>query len=379
MSAIGAPKAQRSISPSMGRIRALAEDDVPQVADLYERVFGGGGGSASPALRSYLEEIFCRHPWRDETLPSLVYEDGDGRIIGCLGVMPRPMSMNRRPVRAAVSHHFMVEPGRRSPLVALDLLKAHFAGPQDISLADVNEPSRQVWAAVGGTTPLLYRIRWTRPLRPGRYALAVLGKRGLPKLLQVGLGPLGRVVDALAAPLPQSPFRPRPPAASGEELDGAALACCVAEFARSRSLRPEYDDRSAKWLLEILGQKSQLGMLRKVLVRSAEGRVAGWYLYYLRPGAVSEVVQIGARPESATDVLDHLFHDAWQGGAVALSGQVDPELMPALSDRDCLFRIDPTSVGVRLHSKHPDLIQAVLRGDAFLTRLEAEWWIPFGA
>ena len=134
---------------SLGHIRALAEDDIPQIADLYERVFSGGEASASAALRSYLSEILWRHPWRDEELPSLVYEDDAGRVVGCLGVMPRPMSMNGRPVRAAVSHTLMVEPERRSTLAAVELLKTFFAGPQDLSMCEGNTTSHRIWRVLG--------------------------------------------------------------------------------------------------------------------------------------------------------------------------------------------------------------------------------------
>lgn len=361
----------------MGRVRALAEDDIPQIADLYQRVFGGGEGSAPDALRSYLKEILCRHPWPDEALPSLVYEDDGGRIVGCLGVMPRPMSMNGRPVRAAVSHTVMVEPGHRSTLAGLELIKAYFAGPQELSMAEGNSTSRRIWEALGGTRSLLHSLRWTRPVRPARYALAMLGRRGVPAPARAGLYPVSLVVDAVLGRLPESPFRHPVPAVSGEEVTAGTFQACLAELALTRSLWPEYDEHSLKWLLEILRQKTHLGAFRGVLVRNAGGDAVGTYLYYVNPGGVSEVVQVLARPDSAPEVLDHLAWDAWQHGALALSGQLDPALMQALSDRYCRFRLDADSAGVWIHAKAPGLLQAILSGDALLTRLECEWWISF--
>lgn len=362
---------------STGHVRPFHQDDLSQVADLHERVFGGGAGSASPALKAYLEEIFCRSPWHDQALPSLVYEDDRGRIAGCLGVLPRPMWMNGCRVRAAISHSFMVDPASRSTLAALQLVKTYFTGPQDIALADANHLSERMWGLAGGTTPLLYRIRWTRALRPARYALSWLKKRGVARLAVGGLRPVCRAADAVVTSLPSSPFSQTPSSLVGEELDSHTLAECLGEFSRSRSLRPEYDARSAAWLLGMLGRKVHLGTPRKVLVRDAAGRVAGWYLYYLKRGEIAEVVQVGGRDDSIGDVLHHLFYDAWRGGAVAVAGQVDPVYMQALSDAYCVFRLDRNSGGVRLHSRHPEVLQTILRGDAFLTRLESEWWIPF--
>lgn len=361
---------------SMGHVRPFGEGDISELADLHQRVFGGGG-PASPALKAYLEDIFCRNPWRDEALPSLVYEDDRGRIAGCLGVMPRPMWLNGCRLRAAVSHSFMVDPASRHTLAAVQLMKAYFAGRQDIALADANQLSRPLWGLAGGTTPLLYRLRWTRPLQPTRYALAWLRTRGVTGPAAWALQPACWAADAVATRLASSPLRQRPPTLAGEALDSRALAECLPECARSRSLRPDYDDRSTAWLLNILGRKTHLGTLRKALLRGADGRVAGWYLSYLKRGDVAEVVQVGGREDSIGGVLDHLFHDAWRGGAVAISGQVDPAYMQALSDAHCVFRLDRNSGGVRLHTRRPEVLQAILRGDAFLTRLESEWWIPF--
>lgn len=364
------------MTSSTGRVRPLDEGDIAQVAALHQRVFGGGG-SASPALTAYLEEIFCHSPWHDEALPSLVYEDDRGRIAGCLGVMPRPMWMNGCRVRAAVSHSFMVDPASRHTLAALQLVQAYFTGRQDIALAEANHLSRQMWALAGGTTPLLYRIRWVRPLRPVRHALAWLTHRGLPGPVFRAFQPLGWAADALVTRVGGSALRLTPPALFSEELDSHALAHCLTEFSRNRSLRPEYDGRSAAWLLGMLGRKVHLGAPRRACLRDAHGRLAGWYLYYLKRGGIAEVVQVGGRDDSIGSVLDHLFHDAWQGGAVAVSGQVDPAHMQVLSDACCIFRLDRHSGGVRFHSRRPDVVQSILRGDAFLTRLEGEWWIPF--
>lgn len=364
------------MTSSIGHVRPLDEGDIPQIADLHQRVFGGGG-AASLALKAYLEEIFCRSPWRDEAMPSLVYEDGRGRIAGCLGVLPRPMWLNESRIRAAVSHSFMVDPASRHTLAAVQLVKQYFGGRQDIALADANHLSRQMWALAGGATPLLYRIRWIRMLRPARYALAWWRQRGLSGPVLRAVQPVCWAADALATRLASSPFRHTPPALVRRELDSHALAHCLTEFSRNRSLRPEYDDRSTAWLLGILGRKVHLGVPRKACLLDASGRVAGWYLYYLKRGGVAEVVQIGGRDDSIDGVLEHLFHDAWQGGAVAVAGQVDPAHMQALSDANCVFRLDRNTGGVRLHSRRPEVLQTVLRGDAFLTRLESEWWIPF--
>jgi hypothetical protein len=362
-------------APDGGRVRAFEPDDLPRVVALYARVGLGVETAAPPVLVAYLEEIFCRHPWPDEGLPSLVYEEVDGRITGCLGVMPRPMWLAGRPVRAVVTHNFIVDPGRRSTLAAIQLLQRYFAGAPELSLAESGPQSRAIWERLGGATSPLHSLRWTYPVRPGRYAAAFLKARGVPGPLALGLRALGPIVDAVADGVAG---RRRGLEVNGEELDADTLLACLTEFPRDRALRPAYDGPALKWLLEVLGRKHHLGTLRKVLVRDHAHDIAGWYLYYLKPGGVSEVVQIGARPGTVGVVLDHLFADARGQGAVALSGQLDPPFIGALSDRYCFFRRESAGPTMLVHARHPDLLQAILRGDAFLTRLEGEWWIPFG-
>jgi len=57
----------------------------------------------------HLSRIFLRHPWYAESLRSFVYQENGGKVAGCIGVMPRPMSFNGSRITAAISHSFIVE------------------------------------------------------------------------------------------------------------------------------------------------------------------------------------------------------------------------------------------------------------------------------
>jgi len=357
----------------MAHVRPLVEGDIPAVAALHATVFGGGGGRDPQTLRAHLTEVFCRHPWHDGKFPSLAYEAAGGEIVGVLGVMRRPMSLNGRPIQVAISHDFMVDPRSRSTLAAMELLRVFLAGSQDLSLADGTASSRKIWEAFGGTTSLLHSIRWTRALRPSRCVVDVMRKRGLPAAMAVAARPWCAVLDAVAARSSWTPFHQPVPRASREDVTAERLLACLSDFSLNRSLRPEYDERSVQWLLEILGRWRSSGSFRKVLVRDVRGDVLGWYLYYLRPGGVGEVVQIGATHDSIGEVLAHLFFDAWRRGALAVSGQLDPAFMEALSEQHCLF--DSGAFWTLLNSNDFEVLEAIYRGDAFLTRLEGEGWI----
>src|SRR5262249_60171977 len=88
------------------------------------------------------------------------------------------MLLHGRPIRAATSMHFMVEPGSRSTLAGVQLLKTFFSGPQDLSLTDTaGAVGRKIWEGIGGDTALAYSINWTRLLRPTRYVVRLLARK----------------------------------------------------------------------------------------------------------------------------------------------------------------------------------------------------------
>lgn len=359
--------------PATGTVRALEESDIPRIAELHEKVLGQAARGASPSLPERLARVFLQHPWQAETLPSWVYEDARGKVVGCIGVVPRPMTFNGRRILAAISHSFIVDPASRSTLAALALVQKFLAGRQDLSLAEGNSVSRAILEGAGGFTSLLYSLCWTRPLRPGGYVLSFLRKRGMPAAAHWMLLPFCRLADALT-PLIARKFRLVEPPVLAADLDAAALRRLLGEFTLDRSLRPHYDERSLTWLLETLAQKQERGTLQKVLVRDARREPLGWYLYYGKPGGVGTVVQLGAKHGCAEVVLDHLFFHARKRGMVAVSGQVDPAFFHLYSRRDCVFHHDGGS-WILVHSRVPELRHAIDRGDAFLTRLEGEWWV----
>lgn len=360
--------------PSPSRVRPLVERDLPHIVSLYEQVFAGRAGRASGSARIHLEQILCRSPWRDDTLPSLVCEDGAGRIVGCLGVMPRRMRIGDRSIRAAISHSFMVEPGSRASLAALALARAFLSGGQDLSVAEGGGPSRRILESLGGSTSLLYSLRWTRPLRPARYVLSYLKRRGLPAPLAAAFAPLGSVADLLAPRIAGASIAAPRSRLTGQELAAGDLLACLSGAAADRALRPRYDGEFLGWFLDLLAARQGRGRFEKVAVRDDSGALVGWYLFYLNPGGISEVVQIGATRGFMGDVVDHLFERAYRGGAVAVSGQMDPAAFQALAARRCMFHHDGISWFL-VHSRDPEVLPAIHRGDAFLTRLEGEWCI----
>jgi hypothetical protein len=318
--------------------------------------------------------MFFELPWRDDDAPSLVYSNEEGRIIGCLGIMPRRMRFRGRVIRAAVGHHFMVDRSKRGSLAGVELARRFLRGPQDLSLAEGNDSSRRIWQFLGGSVSLLYSFCWTRALRPAQYSLSFLKRRGLPPAAAMMLGSVCQAADASLQLIPQQAFRLRPPSLLSDDLDNVTWLACLSAFASSRSLQPVYDMPSLSWLTQTLEEKRHCGPLYKVVVRTESGRPMGWYLYYLGDSAIAQVVQVGGKEDNMQEVLDHLFYHAWQRGAVAVTGPMDPTLCGPLSQSHCMFH-RPDNCWMLVHSHDQQILNAIHAGDAFLSRLEGEWWI----
>lgn len=358
-----------------GHVRPLEARDIPGVVRLHSRVYGEKYRGRERELQADLERIFLDNPWYTEDLPSLVYEACTGELIGCVGVLPRPMWFKGRRITAAVTHSFMVEPGQRATLAAVHLVRRFFSGGQDLSLAEVNNLSRRIWESAGGNSSLLYSLSWTRPLRPSRYVLSFLKNRGLPAAASWLLDPVCRFMDMLTPHISGKPFQLQEPEdAMGGDLNADTFCDSLPQFTEDRALKPLYDSRASDWLMRALAANDRYGVLHKTVVQDAAGRVKGWYLYFIKANGVAEVVQLVASKEHIDTVLDHLFFHAKQQGAIAVAGQMDPAFFRNLSEKYCVFHHASDS-WLMLHSRDPEILRTIEAGQAFITRMEGEWWI----
>jgi hypothetical protein len=361
-------------------VRPLIESDIPQVTDLYWKYMRGRSEPTPPGLQLLLRELYFTNPWlKGGTVPSLVYEGTGGRILGFLGVIAREMSVCGEPIRVAFGGNFVVHPEARSGVAAPGLLKAYMAGGGDILQTDsANEKWRRLLERMGWQTIPALNIHWARPLRPGSYAVHALS-RSVGPALSAGLKlskPFCRLVDSVAAGLPINPFRPVKPALQGAELDHLTLLQCLVEYREGYALWPKYDAESLRWLLNYMERRAARGNLRRVVVRDENQKPIGWYIYYVKPGAVGEVVQVGGELKRTKDILGHLFYDAWEHGVIALYGVVDSRRVPDFSQKGCFF----TCRGgwTIAYSRKPQFLELLERGDAFLSRLDGEWCLDPG-
>lgn len=360
-------------------LRRLVEADIPQVADLHWNCMLGRSGPAPPALRSSFQELYFNSPWPESIGRSIVYEDERG-ITGFAGGLVRRMSANGESIRAGFPGNFVIRPEARSRDTARQMLEYGMEGNQDITQTDsANDLSRRILERAGWRLIPALNVHWVRPLRPSEFAVYVASRassRRLTSCLRLAAKPFCSIVDHLAGRPAASPFRRNQTSLHTAELNPETLLECLVEFRKGYSLWPEYDAHSLGWLLNFMERRSSRGRLRKVVARNGENRIVGCYIYYVKPGAVGEVVQICGERASMKELLDSLLCDAWSKGVIALHGVAQSDIIADLSDKNCIF----TCRGgwALAHSKRPELLEILEQGKAFLSRLDGEWCLNPG-
>jgi hypothetical protein len=373
-------------------VRALERDDLNAVAALYQRVMRPGVPTALPELRAFFERTLLDQPWADPELPSLVGVQ-DGEIVAFLGSHVRRLSLNGRPGRLACSGQLVVEPSARNRAMGALLLKRYMSGPQDVTITDgATDTVRAIWERLGGETAYLRCIDWVRVLRPWGAARAAVARSRSAH----GAGPLGssitRQLDRMTLPAARLALevarsrrgaqrgRTRVPGSAGsrpqpvttEPLSPRDLADHVGALGDRLRLHVAYDEMFAGWLLGEVGRLKERGRLVARTVRDLRG-VVGWFIYFLQPGGLSPVLQIGAPDESrAGTVIDALIDDAREGGAAVVHGRVEPMLLGPLASRRTMLH---HTAGALIHARDPATAATAVSRHALLTRLEGEWWM----
>jgi GNAT superfamily N-acetyltransferase len=349
-------------------IRPLEEEDLPVLAALYGEMDKRDPALPAPGYVEFFRQTLLAAPLADPEIPSLVYDDPRDGVVGVIGSHPRPYLFGERAVRLACSGPLVVDPRHRPRGLGALLLRRYAAGPQEMTFNDRSVASvHTMWRLLGADTDAAASIGWRRVLAPAGAALSSLsrrlpGSRRPPASAASGL-------DAVAG----RGFRPPPPGAgSVEPLGNEDLLDLYSRLRRQFPLRPAYDDGFLDALFAAMGRIVLGGRLLRRLVRAEDGRPLGAYVMAVAAQGTAHVFEIAAAYDDAGLVLDHVFHDAAEQGAVEVEGRVEPSLLAHLRTRKCrLERAD----WVTVKSQDPQLVNAVLSGKALLSRLDGEWWM----
>ena len=366
----------------MGAIRTFERADVPAVCRLYERVFRSGTAEPPPQLLGYFERTSFDCPWADSAIPALVYEGPDGEVIGFIGSQVRRLRMDGRAIRLACSGPLVAAPEARKRGVGALLLRRYLAGPQDITITDgATDEVLRIESGLGGQALTHASISWLKVFRPGTATAswASHGDRwpGLGRALRFVAPALDAAARTLDARAPgrfrnRAQLVPPRPDAEAAPLTVDALLEQLGKAARTLRVHPDYDAAYLHWLFAELEAVDFRGTPVRHLVHDRNGRVVGWYVYFLAPGGVAQVMQVAAPNGHADLVLDHLFWHAASEGAAAVQGRFEPALLGALRNHWCLLSRSQLAL---VHTDDQVLLGLLGSPKSLLTRLEGEWWM----
>ncbi|MDA4844920.1 hypothetical protein [Hoeflea poritis] len=357
---------------SAADIRPLERSDIPSVAALYQKVLLRSNKPAPTSLGTYLEEVFLDHPRFDAELPSRVCIDAKGAVDGFIGVLPAPMMLNGKSVRAAVAGSLMVGNPAENPLAGARLLRSVRSGPQDLSISETaNDVSMGMWEQLGDPALPQYSLQWVRVFRPAGFATAALAERFAAARL---LRPIASLTDTVARPLYRGALATdeKPKRYRLKPLEGPELIACLLELSKLHALHPDWDEEALHWMLDHAACKRRHGAMHSHAVESPGGKLLGCHICFARPGGIAWTLQLLAAPKAEATVIASLLDHAQQTGAVAIRGRVMPRMVGPLMRQKAFFLCNASTV---IHTKNAEIQATIDAGDAFITGLAAESWI----
>ncbi|WP_295559368.1 hypothetical protein [uncultured Hyphomicrobium sp.] len=348
----------------------MRKDDTPLVARMFVDTYFGVDAPVPSTLVPYFDDLFLGHPWFDPEIPPLVYAVEGDRAAGFMGILPSRMELDGRPVRAAIGHSILVDRPKENPLVAAKLVRAFFAGKQELTYSEWSSPlAVGLWKPLGGRTIPGYGTDWVRVLRPSGLATYFLGTWAA-RLAR----PLTAATDFLVTHAKINPLRLETPTVgtfTDRDVTDDEIAEHLPGLAASYRLQPVTDPASLLWKLGHASEKSFYGKVYKRMVFTKTGRPLGFYIYYGQRHRVGFVMQLTGRPEGMESVVDSLLSHADELGCVALFGKIEPRTSAALLSRRSVL-VQRTST--QIHCKNPEIVTAIRCGDAMLTGLAGECW-----
>lgn len=350
------------------RMGPMQRQDVPAVVELFLRVFRRGG-VPSPDMLDYFERCLFTAPFYDPALGSMVHRGADGAVDAALLVIPMQVRIGTRVMTGRLTSNYMTDPRRRTRGGA-EMVLAIRPRYQDFCFSDsANAVSAGHWRAIGGHNLPVQSLDWRLLFRPAQWLLRQRGRR-LPGWLRTGLHPFARGGDALLRRL--VPGLRRLPPGHGAPMEAADFIAVAPRLVERFALHPVWSAGELAWLLDMAGRNRLHGDLQLRQLRDEKGEVIGATAFYARPGGMARVLNILTRPRHERAVAADLLAHLQAMGCLGAEGLAQPFLMPALSAHKGMVFVPRGAYC--LSTRHPEIVDAALRGDCYLGGLMGEDW-----
>lgn len=353
------------------RNTAMELDDLDQVCRLFLRVFRRSEAAPSSDLLSYWRRLYFGSPVYSRQTGCLVHRTSDDRIDATIASIPMTIVACGRELSGRLVSAFMADAVDGEKRAGGKLGMSLRARTQEFAFSDSAVPlSADMSRAGGGIVLPIQSLEWVALFRPLRHYAAAVERR-LPVLRWTGLPGLTVPFDALLAA--RSPERPRhatllqdQPATRAEFLELAPT------FVRHYAIHPLWSPEELGWILDMAAENREHGplVLRKFV--DARGETIGASIGYETTRRPAVVLNILAAEGREADVVPAVLNGLSVRGAVSARGMCLPRQI------EQLFRIPGVRFRHRAHShvltRHPDVREALLRGDIYMGGLAGESW-----
>jgi hypothetical protein len=347
----------------LNQIRPLERGDLPAVATLVGHHLLGGRSGPRPDIEAALDGLLAS--------PSSATSDGE--VAGFIACHPRRLVLGEERLRAVCCSHLVVDTARAGAAGAL-LTGRALRGEQDLTITDTaTDVVARIWTTYGARVDVTRSLEFKHVLRPLRWARELAPRLRLPgggRERVRGVPAVPAMPMHLARRFAPRPVAERPPeeGIGGATLEPAALLEALPAVTRRLRLRPDYDEAYLAWVFAALAENRTHPVARVVM---RKGRPIGWYVYALHGGEGSRVLQVACLPRDADAVMGDLLADARDRGSALVTGRLEPHLAEALRVRGTAISFGPRHL---VHSKRPDVLDALASGEVLVTRLDGEWW-----
>jgi hypothetical protein len=263
----------------------------------------------------------------------------------------------------------MVAPEARGGLIGLKMLRRLFDGAQPLTYSDrSNEGGRALYEGLGGTAALWYSLYWSASLDGSQLSFDTVLPGAPPNVAVRAVRGASRLLDRLSrGSITRSRLATR-----DEQLAPETVISLMRRLAGKNTLVPEYEAHSFGWLLQRLAETRRFERVVTAQVIH-DGEAIGCFVYAIRQDGEADVVQLAALRGREGLTFDHLTLHAHSNGGTVLRGRLDRRFARLISERRLPVTIGQPWTVVR--SGRPDVTAQFLNGNAFLSRLDSEWWI----
>ena len=362
---------QSSVRTRSGRVRPMTVSDIPEIGQIFFKVFRNRTTQPSQGFIDYFRDVFFSGPSYSEEAGSVVHEDRSGRINGAISAIPMEFAINDRQVTGKLLCAYMEEPGDRSGAAAY-LALAMRARLQDLVFTDSAAPvSADHFRVSGGKVLSVQSLEWRRVFRPMRLSVQRLERRGSIGA-RLGIGALLRPADALVRRL-FSGFQPTvSQTLTDVEMAEDAFLDAAPRMISHFALRPVWSRPELSWLLKMASRNASHGPLGIRAVLDSSGEAIGCFVYYGAKGGVARVLNILSLRGREGDVVGQMLSYFDGMGCTSACGMAQPFLMDALlRQRKLVYRYRGYFC---IASRHADIRDAVARNDVYIGGLAGETW-----